>query len=37
MRLIDTWLPWLGDLLELGGPIPGLILLIAFVMWTLTF
>ncbi len=34
---IDTWLPWLGDLLELGGPILGLILLIAFAMWTLLF
>jgi len=37
MRLIDTWLPWLADLLELGGPILGLILLIAFAMWTLLF
>jgi biopolymer transport protein ExbB len=37
MGLIDTWLPWLADLLELGGPILGLILLIAFAMWTLLF
>ena len=37
MDLIDTWLPWLGDLLELGGPIVGVILLIAFTMWTLLF
>ena len=37
MQLIDTWLPWLADLLELGGPILGLILLIAFAMWTLLF
>lgn len=37
MHLIDTWLPWLADLLELGGPVLGLILLIAFAMWTLLF
>jgi len=35
--LIDRLLPWLGDLLELGGPILGLILLIAFIMWALLF
>lgn len=35
--LIDRLLPWLGDLLELGGPILGLILLIAFIMWWLLF
>ncbi|TGD76162.1 MotA/TolQ/ExbB proton channel family protein [Mangrovimicrobium sediminis] len=37
LNLVDTWLPWLGDLLELGGPILSLILLIAFVMWSLLF
>jgi len=35
--LIDRFFPWLGDLLELGGPILGLILIIAFVMWWLLF
>jgi biopolymer transport protein ExbB len=35
--LIDNYLPWLGDLLELGGPILGMILLIAFAMWWLLF
>ena len=34
---IDRFLPWLGDLLELGGPILGLILFIAFLMWWLLF
>lgn len=34
-RLIDLWLPWLADLLELGGPIVVLILAIAAVMWAL--
>ena len=37
MALVDTWLPWLADLLELGGPILGLILLIGFGIWTLLF
>jgi len=37
MQFIDLWLPWLGDLLELGGPVLGIILLIAFVMWVLLF
>lgn len=37
MPYIDRWLPWLGDLLEMGGPILGLILLIACAMWTLLF
>ena len=37
MAIIDTWLPWLADLLELGGPILGIILLIGFGMWTLLF
>jgi biopolymer transport protein ExbB len=37
MTWIDNWLPWLGDLLALGGPILGLILVIAFAMWTLLF
>ncbi len=35
--LIDRFAPWLGDLLELGGPILGLILIIAFLMWWLLF
>jgi biopolymer transport protein ExbB len=35
--LIDNFFPWLGDLLELGGPILGMILLIAFAMWWLLF
>ncbi len=35
MIFVDTWLPWLGDLLTLGGPILGLILLMAFLMLTL--
>lgn len=34
---IDRFFPWLGDLLALGGPILGLILLIAFAMWWLLF
>ena len=34
---IDNWFPWLGDLMALGGPILGLILLTAFAMWTLLF
>ncbi len=37
LNLVDNWLPWLGDLLELGGSILGLILIIAFVMWSLLF
>ncbi|MBT8138220.1 MAG: MotA/TolQ/ExbB proton channel family protein [Gammaproteobacteria bacterium] len=37
MLLIDSWMPWLGDLLALGGPILGLILLMAFLMWSLLF
>jgi biopolymer transport protein ExbB len=37
MHFIDLWLPWLGDLLELGGPVLSLILLIAFAMWLLLF
>jgi biopolymer transport protein ExbB len=35
--LIDRFFPWFGDLLELGGPILGIILLMAFVMWALLF
>ena len=35
--IIDRILPWLGDLLELGGPILGTILFIAFLMWWLLF
>ena len=37
MRAIDLWLPWLADLLELGGPVLGIILFIAFTMWVLLF
>lgn len=35
--LLERWLPWLADLLELGGPVLGLILVIAFTMWVLLF
>jgi len=35
--LLDSVFPWFGDLLELGGPILGIILLIAFAMWALLF
>jgi biopolymer transport protein ExbB len=35
MVFIDNWLPWLGDLLSLGGNILGLILVMAFVLWSL--
>ena len=35
MVFIDAWLPWLGDLLSLGGNILALILVMAFLMWTL--
>jgi biopolymer transport protein ExbD len=35
MVFIDTWMPWLGDLLSLGGNIVGLILVMAFFMLTL--
>lgn len=35
MVLIDNFLPWLGDLLSLGGEILVLILLMAFLMWSL--
>jgi biopolymer transport protein ExbB len=35
MVLVDNWLPWLGELLSLGGGILGLILLMAFLMWSL--
>ena len=35
MVFIDSWLPWLGDLLSLGGNILALILVMAFVLWTL--
>ena len=34
---IDRWLPWLADLLELGGPVLGLILCIAALIWALLF
>jgi biopolymer transport protein ExbB len=36
-HFIDVYLPWLGDLLELGGPILGMILFMAFLMWWLLF
>lgn len=35
MVLIDNFMPWLGDLLSLGGEILVLILLMAFLMWSL--
>ena len=35
MVFIDNWLPWLGDLLSLGGNILGLILVMAFMLWSL--
>ena len=35
MALIDAYLPWLGDLLSLGGNSLSWILLMAFVLWTL--
>ena len=35
MVLIDNFMPWLGDLLALGGDVLVLILLMAFLMWTL--
>ncbi len=35
MAFIDGWLPWLGDLLSLGGNILALILCMAFLLWTL--
>ena len=35
MVFIDNWLPWLGDLLALGGDILALILCMAFLMWSL--
>lgn len=35
MAFIDTWMPWLGDLLSLGGGILSLILVMAFLMWSL--
>ncbi len=34
---LENIFPWLGDLLELGGPILGIILIIAFIMWALLF
>ena len=37
MAMVDRFFPWLGDLLELGGPILGVILLIAFAIWWLLF
>jgi biopolymer transport protein ExbB len=35
MVFVDNWLPWFGDLLALGGNILGLILFMAFIMWSL--
>jgi biopolymer transport protein ExbB len=37
MVLIDNWLPWLGDLMSLGGSILNLILFMAFAMFSLLF
>ena len=34
---IDRWLPGLADLLELGGPVLSMLLLIAAVIWALLF
>jgi biopolymer transport protein ExbB len=34
---LDRYMPWLVDLLELGGPILGLILILALAMWFLLF
>lgn len=36
-RFLDTWLPWFADLLDLGGPILVMILLIATIIWALLF
>ena len=36
-RLLNDYLPWLADLLELGGPILVLILVIALTIWALLF
>ncbi len=33
--LIDNWFPWFGDMMELGGEILLLIIILAAVMWTL--
>ncbi len=35
MVMIDNLMPWLGDLLSLGGDVLLLILFMAFLMWTL--
>jgi biopolymer transport protein ExbB len=35
MVFIDNWLPWLAELLSLGGNILSLILFMAFIMWSL--
>jgi biopolymer transport protein ExbB len=37
MQLVDQRLPWLLDLLELGGPVLGVILVIAMMIWVLLF
>ena len=37
MQLADQWLPWLLDLLELGGPVLAVILLISLLSWILLF
>ncbi len=36
-QFLDLWLPWLADLLETGGPIVTLILVIAAIIWILLF
>ena len=37
IAFLDAYLPWLVDLMELGGPVLNLILLIAFLIWALLF
>lgn len=37
IRILDYWMPWLVDLMELGGPVVALILLIGALIWMLLF
>jgi biopolymer transport protein ExbB len=37
IAFLDNYLPWLVDLLELGGPVLTMILMIAFGIWALLF
>jgi biopolymer transport protein ExbB len=37
IRFLDQWMPWLVDLIGLGGPVLVLILMIAFFIWALLF